>query len=307
MKLVYMGTPDFAVPALDLLIESGLQPVAVVTGQDKQRGRGRKVSPTPVKNVAEQHGIPIIQPDSVKDRQFASDVAGFEPDLIVVVAFRILPPQVFNAARFGAFNLHASLLPRFRGAAPIQRALMEGVHKTGVTTFFLREKVDTGNIILQERISVGPNETAGELHDRLAELGAQTVVDTVRLIERGQAKAMQQDDTSATPAPKISKDDCRIVWSMPNVEIHNQIRALSPYPGAWTRHAGSRLKIFRTLPTESDGGAEPGTIIEVSGRLEIACGSGGIRVVELQREGKSRVSAVDFVNGYAVHVGDQLS
>ncbi len=302
-----MGTPDFAVPALDLLIQSGLRPVAVATGQDKERGRGRKVSPTPVKTVAERNGIPIIQPDSVKDRQFARDVAEFEPDLIVVVAFRILPPEVFNAARLGAFNLHASLLPRFRGAAPIQRALMEGVHKTGVTTFFLREKVDTGNIILQERISVGPNETAGELHDRLAELGARAVVDTARLIESGRAKAIQQDNASATPAPKISKDDCRIDWSMPNVDIHNHIRALSPDPGAWTQHAGSRLKIFRTLPTESDEAAEPGTIIDVSGRLEIACGSGGIDVVELQREGKGRVTAVDFVNGYAVHVGDQLS
>ncbi|MFV1979829.1 MAG: methionyl-tRNA formyltransferase [Rhodothermia bacterium] len=307
MRLIYMGTPDFAVPALDLLIQSGLRPVAVATGRDKARGRGRKVSPTPVKTVAERHGISIIQPDSVKDRQFARDVAEFEPDLIVVVAFRILPPEVFNAARLGAFNLHASLLPRFRGAAPIQRALMEGVHKTGVTTFFLREKVDTGNIILQERISVGPNETAGELHDRLAELGARAVVDTVRLIESGRAKAIQQDSASATPAPKISKDDCRIDWSMPNVDIHNHIRALSPDPGAWTQHAGSRLKIFRTLPTESDEAAEPGTIIDVSGRLEIACGSGGIDVVELQREGKGRVTAVDFVNGYAVHVGDQLS
>lgn len=307
MRLVYMGTPDFAVPALKSLIEDGYSPVAVVTGQDKERGRGRKVSATPVKEVAELHGIPVIQPASVKDPQFASDIAELAPDLIVVVAFRILPPEVFSTARLGAFNLHASLLPRFRGAAPIQRALMEGVHKTGVTTFFLREKVDTGNVIVQERISVGQNENAGELHDRLAELGARAVVDTVRLIESGRAKAMQQDDNQATPAPKISKEDCRIDWTMSNSQIHNHIRALSPTPGAWTIHADSRLKIFSTLPTDRDGGSEPGTIIDVSGRLEIACGSGGIEVIALQREGKGRVTAVDFVNGYVVHVGDRLS
>lgn len=307
MRLIYMGTPDFAVPALERLIRDGLTPAAVVTGLDKEKGRGRKVSATPVKKVAERHGIPVIQPDSVNDPQFARDIVELEPDVMVVVAFRILPPAVFNAARLGAFNLHASLLPRFRGAAPIQRALMEGVHKTGVTTFFLQKKVDTGNVILQERISVGPNETSGELHDRLAELGAGAVVDTVRLIESGQAPMTRQDDALATPAPKISKDDCRINWALPASDVHNLIRALSPYPGAWTEHTGSRLKIFRTLPTEVDGGKEPGTVTDVSGRIEIACGSGGIEVIELQREGKGRVTAADFLNGYPLRVGDQLS
>ena len=307
MRIIFMGTPDFAVPSLERMIAAGYPPIVVVTGQDKERGRGRKVSPTPVKEVALRNDVPVIQPDSVKDPSFAAEIAELKADLIVVVAFRILPPAVFNAARLGAFNLHASLLPRFRGAAPIQRALMEGVTETGVTTFFLREKVDTGNMILQKRIDVGPNETAGDLHDRLAELGADAVVETIRMIEDGSAVAVPQDNSLATPAPKISKEDCRIDWRRSASEVHNQIRALSPYPGAWTMYDGIRHKILRTRLTESDHNAEPGTIVDSSGRLEVACQEGGLEILELQREGKRRVAAQDYVNGYNVTPGDRLS
>lgn len=307
MRLIFMGTPEFAVPSLERLIEAGYQPEAVVTGLDKERGRGRKITPTPVKLVAGRHQIPVIQPASVKDPEFAREISDLRPDVIAVVAFRILPPAVFKAAKLGAFNLHASLLPKFRGAAPIQRSLMAGVKETGVTTFFLLEKVDTGNIILQERIPVGPNETAGELHDRLAELGAEIVVQTVRLIESGDAAATPQDDAQATPAPKISKDDCRIDWERPAGKVHNQIRALSPYPAAWTEYEGARIKVFRSLPTDSQTSADPGTVIDTDGRIEVASGSGGVEILELQREGRSRVTAAEFLNGYSVQVGDRLT
>ena len=307
MRIVFMGTPDFAVPSLERLIEAGYKPVAAVTGEDKQRGRGRNVSATPVKEAALRHGIPVIQPASVKDPEFARQVAELQADLIVVVAFRILPPEVFNAASLGGFNLHASLLPRFRGAAPIQRALMAGVRKTGVTTFFLKSKVDTGNIILQKQINVGPNETAGELHDRLATLGAEAVVETVRLIEDGWAEVSEQDDSLATPAAKISKEDTHIDWSGSSTDVHNHIRALSPYPGAWCDHGPIRLKIYPSTPTDRESGAEPGTVIEVAGKLEVACGLGSIEATMLQREGKGRMSVSDFVNGYDVSVGDRLT
>jgi len=307
MRIIYMGTPDFAVPALVRLIDEGYEPTAVVTGQDKQRGRGRKVSTTPVKRVANLHKIPVLQPESVRDSEFAAEIVRLEPDLIVVVAFRILPPEVFEAAGLGAFNLHASLLPRFRGAAPIQRALMEGVKKTGVTTFLLKTKVDTGNILLQEHVNVGPDETAGDLHDRLASLGADVVLETVRTLEAGTVQASEQDETMASPAPKITKEDCHIDWSMTSVEVHNHIRALSPDPGAWTNHGDVRVKIFGTSLTHRDAGADPGTVIEVADQLEVACGVGSIEITDLQREGRGRMAASEFLNGYEIRLADRLT
>lgn len=306
MRIVYMGTPDFAVPSLETLIATGFKPVCVVTGPDKQRGRGQTWSPTPVKEVAGAHGIPVLQPESVKDPAFAAAVAQTDPDLIVVVAFRILPPAVFTCARLGAFNLHGSLLPAFRGAAPIQHALMAGVKKTGVTTFFLKEKVDTGNIILQKDLAVGPDETAGELHDRLMILGAEAVLETVRLIQTGEVEVKEQDDRLATPAPKISREDARIRWSADARQVHNQIRGLSPIPGAWTVHDGVLLKILRTRLASDATSGPPGSIVSADRRLEIACGRGAILAEEIQREGRAKLSASDFVNGYRIIAGDRL-
>lgn len=301
-----MGTPDFAVPSLITLIENGFVPVCVVTGPDKQRGRGRKWSPTPVKKVALAHDIPILQPASVKDPSFADDIARLNADLIVVVAFRILPPAVFGASRLGAFNLHGSLLPAFRGAAPIQHALMAGVKKTGVTTFFLKEKVDTGNVILRRELDVGPNETAGELHDRMMILGAASVLETVRLIESGDVKVTTQDDRLATPAPKITREDARIQWAADAEDVHNRIRGLSPVPGAWSMHGDMRLKILRSQIGSRTHVASPGAIVAVDKGIEIACGRGTVLAVEVQREGKSKLSAAEFVNGYPIVVGQRL-
>lgn len=306
MRIVFMGTPDFAVPSLEILIENGYTPVSVVTGPDRPRGRGRKWSPTPVKRIAERHGIPVLQPESVKDPSFAADIATLRPDVIVVVAFRILPPAVFGAARLGAFNLHASLLPAFRGAAPINRALMAGAERSGVTTFFLKEKVDTGNVILRKEIEVGPNETAGELHDRLMMLGAEAVLETLRKIEAGTAEASEQDDRLATPAPKITREDARIRWSEDAETVHNQIRGLSPYPGAWTMHGDVLIKMLRTRIGRATTGAEPGTVVSAGKEIEIACGSGTVLVEELQREGKAKLSAEAFVHGYRIEPGDRL-
>ena len=300
-----MGTPEFAVPSLTKLIEAGYEPVGVVTGPDRPRGRGQEVTPTPVKAVAQEAGIaPILQPEDVTDDRFAEAVADLNPDVIAVVAYKILPPEVFTTATEGAFNLHGSLLPKYRGAAPINHAVMNGETETGVTTFFLEPSVDTGDIILQESMPVGPDETAGSVHDRMKELGGEVVVETVRQIEAGTVDPRSQDDAEATPAPKIHDEDGRIPWEKPGEDVHNHVRGLSPYPGAWTMHDDTRLKIYRTRRAQGEG--PPGTVIEADDRLLVACGRDAVEVVTIQRPGKSRLDASDFLNGYALAPGDRL-
>lgn len=302
-----MGTPEFAVPSLNALCEAGLEPLAVVTAPDKPRGRGQRLSPTAVKAVAQDRGIEtILQPASVKDPAFAADVRELAPDVIVVVAFRILPPEVFTAARLGAFNLHGSLLPRWRGAAPINRAIMAGDTETGVTTFFLKEQVDTGSIILKRSMPIGPDETAGSVHDRMMILGAEAVVETTRRILDGTAQALPQDDTLATPAPRIFADDCRVDWSRPAVQVHNHVRGLSPYPGAWTMHDGNLLKLYLARPSMHAPGPHlaPGEVGVEDNRLFVGCADGPLELLEVQQAGKRRLPAQDFLNGYPVSSGD---
>lgn len=300
-----MGTPEFAVPSLERLVENGYMPVAVVTGPDRARGRGRSLSPTPVKKAALRLGIPVVlQPESVKAPSFAEDIAALAPDVIVVVAFKILPPEVYTQARRGAFNLHGSLLPRYRGAAPINRAVMAGESETGVTTFFLQEQVDTGAMILQWPMVIGPDETAGEVHDRMMELGADAVLETVRRIEAGPVETQGQDDTLATPAPKIFSEDCRIPWGEPADVVHNHVRGLSPYPGAWTHHEGMLLKVYRTRRTA--GAGAPGTVLEAGPRLVIACGEDAVEVLEVQQQDRRRMDVAAFLNGYDLPVGTGL-
>ncbi len=300
-----MGTPDFAVPSLDALVAAGLAPVAVVTVPDKPAGRGQKVRASAVKRAAERHGLPTLQPASLRDPGFADDLRALAPDVFAVVAFRILPPEVFELPALGAFNLHGSLLPAYRGAAPIPRALMDGVDETGVTTFFLQRTVDTGAVILQRRIAVGPDDTAGDVHDRLAEVGAQAVVETVRRIAAGDVQARPQDDAQASAAPKIFRDDARIDWARPARDVHNHVRALSPFPGAWTEwqpdgaERAETLKVLLTSPADLPAGAgrQPGAVAVADGRLVVACGEGAVAVLELQRQGKRRMDAADFLNG----------
>lgn len=305
MRIIIMGTPEFAVPSLERLVENGYAPAAVVTGPDRPRGRGQQMTPTPVKEAALRLGIEtILQPESVKDPAFANRIAALRPDVIVVVAFRILPPEVYEQARLGAFNLHGSLLPKYRGAAPIHRAVMAGETETGVTTFFLRQQVDTGDLILQRKMSIGPDETTGEVHDRMMELGADVVLETVRRIEAGQADPQPQDDTEATPAPKLFREDGETPWGASAAVVHNHVRGLSPYPGAWTHHGYTLLKLYRTRRAE--GGGEPGEILEADNHLVVACGEGAVEILELQQEGRRRLAAVDFLRGYPLSTGDRL-
>lgn len=305
MKIVFMGTPDFAIPSLEILLKNQYEIVAVVTAPDKPRGRGLQVSVTPVKEFALKHSLHILQPDSLKDQNFISQLSNLQPDIIVVVAFRILPKEVFSIPPQGAFNLHASLLPKYRGPAPINWAIINGEKESGVTTFFLKEKVDTGNIILQARVAIGEEMTAGELHDVLADVGAEIVLQTVRLIETGKAMPRSQDETLATPAPKIFKDDCRIHWERSSREIHNFVRGLSPQPTAWTIHEGKRLKIYRSQIAESRR-LRSGEVVVDGSRLFVGTGDGAIEILELQQEGKKRMRTAEFLRGYQFEVRSVL-
>lgn len=305
VRILFMGTASFAVPSLERLAGEGYTIAAVVTGPDRPRGRGRETLPTPVKECALRGGYPILQPENLKDPSFADAVRALKPSLIVVVAFRILPPSVFRLPALGAINLHASLLPRYRGAAPINRAIMNGEKETGVTTFFLEESVDTGNILLQARTPIGEEDDAGTLHDRLAAIGAEIVLHTVRLIEQGKAVPRPQDASLASPAPKIFREDCRIDWHLPAERIRNQVRGLSPSPAAFTAHGGRLLKVYRARCT--DGALAPGAVEVREGRLVVGTLDRPLALEEVQQEGKRRMTAEEFLRGYSFAPGDRLS
>jgi methionyl-tRNA formyltransferase len=299
-----MGTPEFAIPSLERLVSDGHELVAVVTAPDKPRGRGQIVMPTPIKEYALKKSLPVLQPENLHSTEFISQLKSLTPDLIVVVAFKILPKEVFTLPKYGSFNLHASLLPKYRGAAPINWAVINGESITGVTTFFLQEKVDTGNIILQREIKIGENETAGEVYKRLMVLGAEVVSETVRCIESGNVVTKQQDESIATPAPKIFKDDCRIDWNKSAKEVHNFIRGLSPYPAAWTMLGETQFKIFRTQVKELLLNCPPGSIVIQKGsEIAVYCGSGTVMVNEIQIEGRKRMNITDFLRGYSFEEG----
>ncbi len=309
MRIVYMGTPPFALPGLRTLLDNKYDVVSVVTAPDKPRGRGQEVRFTPVKEFAVQHHLPVLQPEDLRDPGFVNGLTNLKPDLIVVVAFRILPREIYTIPTLGAFNLHASLLPRYRGAAPINWAIINGDTETGVTTFFLQDKVDTGSVILQARVRIGEDETAGELHDKLSEVGAEIVLQTVRLVELGKANPRPQDDTKASPAPKIFKDDCRIDWKKPAAAVHNFVRGLSPHPCAWTMHAGKVIRIYRANIQESGAAhsAEPGNVVEAGKKnLIIATGQGSVSVLELQQEGRKRMGVEEFLRGYVLVPNDRF-
>lgn len=309
MRIVFMGTPEFAVQSLRKLLDERFDVVLVVTAPDRPKGRGQKILPGPVKEFAVQHELPVLQPANLRDPGFLQSLQRTGADLFVVVAFRILPPEVYSLPPKGSFNLHASLLPKYRGAAPIQWAVINGEKETGVTTFFLQETVDTGSVIAQERIPIGDDETSGQLHDRLAELGAGLVVKTVRLIETGSVNPVPQDDTLASPAPKIFKDDCRIDWTQPASTIHNLVRGLAPSPGAWTMYDGKLIKVFRTQPDlsvyPSAHTATPGTILKADSQmLLVKAGDGAVSIRELQQEGRKKMDAPEFLRGFKLKAGD---
>ena len=306
MRIVFMGTPEFAIPSLNILLDNHYDVAAVVTVPDKPAGRGQHLTLSPVKTFAIQHGLDVLQPERLKDPIFVTAINDLKPNIIVVVAFRILPPEIFTIPLVGAFNLHASLLPKYRGAAPINWAIMNGEKETGVTTFLLQEKVDTGSIILQARIPIGNDDTAGDIHDKLAEVGAEIVLHTVRLLESGKASPKSQDNMQATPAPKIFKDDCRINWNRSATEVHNFVRGLSPYPGACTFYGEAMLKIYRSHVLPEVAKCSPGEILQSDDRLLVGAKQGGIEILELQQEGKKRLSAGEFLRGYRMDKGGVL-
>lgn len=297
MKLIFMGTPDFAVPSLLTLIGSGHQVLAAVTGADKERGRGQKISYTPVKEAALQNKIPLIQQENLRDLSFINKLKSFQADLFVIVAFKILPEEVFTIPPKGSFNLHASLLPKYRGAAPIQWALINGENETGVTTFALEEKVDTGGLYLQKKIEIEDDDDFGTMHDKLSELGAQAVLETVDLIESDDFRLIQQDNSRATPAPKIKPETGKIDWTKPAEEIHNLVRGLSPVPAAYFFYDDKKVKIFKTR-VEIKINTTPGKFIISKSNLLIECGENQLEILDLQLEGKKRLNAEEFLRGF---------
>jgi methionyl-tRNA formyltransferase len=293
-----MGTPDFALPSLKTLIESKHTISAVVTGSDKERGRGQKLTYTPIKEFALINSIPVLQPEKLKDPNFIQQLRDINADLFVIVAFKILPREVFTIPMKGSFNLHGSLLPKYRGAAPIQWALINGESETGVTTFMLEDKVDTGNVIIQNKIVVDENDDFGTLHDKLSILGAKVVLQTVDLISDGNLELKRQDDILASPAPKITKEITEINWEKTAEEIHNLIRGLSPFPGAYFRFDNKIIKIFKTKIIQSSK-LNPGEIEQSKGNLMIGCGKNSLEVLELQQEGKKRLKVGEFLRGFS--------
>lgn len=299
MNIIFMGTPDFSIPSLKTLIESKHNVLAVVTAPDKQRGRGRKVSYTPVKEFAINNNLPVLQPERLKNNSsFVDELKQIDADLYVVVAFRILPSHVFEIPKYGSFNLHASYLPKYRGAAPIQWALINGETETGLTTFKLAEKVDTGNIYLHMKIEIKPDDNLETLHDKLSAEGAKIVLDTVNLIESGDYVLLEQDNSLATPAPKITKEVAKIDWNKPAYQVHNLIRGLSPIPGAFFEFEGKLIKIYKTELVERED-LKPLEFNQTKNELIVGCGKKALRILELQQEGKKRMDIEEFLRGFS--------
>ncbi len=300
MRIVFMGTPDFAVPCLDVLVKNGYNVVGVITVPDKPAGRGKKLKPSPVKVYAEEHGLYLMQPPKLKNPEFLEELRNLKADLQIVVAFRMLPVVVWDMPPIGTFNLHASLLPKYRGAAPINWAIINGEKETGATTFFLQHEIDTGDLLLTDKVAIAPNESAGGLHDKLMHLGADLVLKTVQGIEQNNLTPIPQDLESEQPkAPKIFRDDCRIDWKRPVSELHDFIRGLSPYPAAWTILQGKTFKIYKATPEVEHHDHQAGGIkTDMESYLNIAGADGFMKVEEVQLEGKRRMSIADFLRGY---------
>lgn len=298
-----MGTPEFAVPALEILIENGLNVVAVVTAPDKPKGRGLQVFPSPVKEMAVKYNIPVLQPTNLKSPEFQEELRSYKANLQIVVAFRMLPEAVWNMPKIGTFNLHASLLPQYRGAAPINWAIISGETETGVTTFFLKHEIDTGNVIFQEKEPIYPDDNVGTLYERLMKKGAILVLKTVKEIEKGDYPQLPQDESKAPKhAPKIFRETCEINWHKSSLEIHNLVRGLSPYPAAWTSILGKNLKVFKTelIEKKSDPNKVGSFESDSKSYLHFHTSDKMLSLVEIQLEGKKRMVIDEFLRGQKV-------
>lgn len=298
MKVIFFGTPEFAIPSLKILYDNGYEISAVVTVPDKEKGRGLKPEPSPVKKFALSLGLKVLEPVNLKDENFINQLKEINPDLGVVVAYRILPREVYSLPKYGTFNLHASLLPKYRGAAPIQWAIINGEKVTGVTTFFLQDKVDTGNIILQREVPIDDEDNFQTLHDKLSQIGSDLVLETVKLIETGNYEIKSQDDSLATLAPKITKEICQINWNQSAIKIHNLIRGLSPVPGAFTKLGDKMIKIFRSKLSDENSENDPGLIEIKEDEILVNTADKKLSILELQPESRKKMSAKEFLLGY---------
>jgi len=311
-KIIFLGTPGFAVDSLDILVQNAFRVIAVVTAPDQPTGRGQKMQSSPVKEYAIQHGIKVLQPIKLKDTSFINELTALHADLFIVVAFRMLPEIVWKMPPMGTFNLHASLLPNYRGAAPINHAIINGETETGLTTFFLKQEIDTGEIIFQEKMPIFPDETAGELHDRMKIAGAKLVLKTTEAILNGNINTVEQGmltnpGTILKPAPKIFREDCRIDWTKSTDEIYDKIRGLSPYPAAFTYFIppsgdSHLVKIYKTIKSAKHEGEKP-SVLHTDGKsgLSVTTADGTIQILEIQQAGKRTMKIDEFLRGFRIN------
>ncbi len=308
MKILFMGSAAFAVPSLDALVRSRHQVVEIVAQPDKPAGRGRHIHACPVAEFARSKGLALFQPTSVRKEESIEHFRSLAPDLLVIVAYgKILPIEIISIPPRGSINVHASLLPKYRGAAPINWAIANGEAETGVTTMFISEELDAGDILLASSTPIGNEESAGELHDRLACMGAALLMETIEGIENGELRAHPQDHSKATHAPILKKEDGHIDWKMPAAAIANRVRAFTPWPGTYTKIGDRTLRVHRAAVTQISHCGQPGTVIEARARLVIACGKGALCIDEVQIEGGRRMAAPDFLLGHKITVGTKFS
>ncbi|MEP6929506.1 MAG: methionyl-tRNA formyltransferase [Flavobacterium sp.] len=302
LRIIFMGTPEFAVGILDTIIKNNYDVVGVITAADKPAGRGQKIKYSAVKEYALANNLTLLQPTNLKDENFLEELKTLNANLQIVVAFRMLPKVVWEMPNLGTFNLHASLLPNYRGAAPINWAIINGETKTGVTTFFIDDKIDTGAMILNSEIAIEPTENAGQLHDRLMNLGSQTVIDTLQIIEKGNVTTtIQEDDAEIKTTYKLNKENCKIDWTKSGEEINNLIRGLSPYPASWCflkdKNEELSIKIYDAKLIEEEHTYEIGSLISSKKEIKIAVKSGFVQLLSLQLPGKKRMQVAELLNG----------
>ncbi|MCM1127142.1 MAG: methionyl-tRNA formyltransferase [Lachnospiraceae bacterium] len=308
MKIVYMGTPDFAVAPLEALIKAGHQVTAVVTQPDKQKGRGKEIQMTPVKECALRHNIPVLQPVKIKEKEAIEKLREYPAELFVIAAFgQILSEEILTMPPFGCVNIHASLLPAYRGAAPIQWAVLNGEQKTGVTIMQMEKGLDTGDMLLERVVPIEPKETGESLHDKLMKAGAELIVEAVPLIEAGAVTPRKQDDSQSSYAPRLYKEMGRVDWQKEAAILERLVRGLNSWPSAYTSYKGKTLKIWEADVIEERGGKLPGEIVQVGkDYLDVACGKDALRIYSVQLEGKKRMAVKDFLLGYDVEPGMTL-
>ncbi len=305
-----MGTPDFAVPSLEMLINEGYKVVAAVTQPDKPKGRGNKMAAPPVKEIAFKHGVEVLQPSKVKTAEFIQQIRELNPDLLITAAYgKILSKELLEVPKYGCINVHGSLLPAYRGAAPINWAVINGEEKTGITTMFTDVGVDTGDILLKRELDIGPDMTVGELHDEMAVLGAEVLKDTLVELKKGTLKRIPQEDSQSSYAPMISKELGHIDWSKKAPEIHNLVRGTDPWPGAYTFLEGNRMRVWKTMLVDEkvDNNQENGLILKVDDEgVLVKCSDGCILIKELQFDSSKRMAVKDYIRGHQIKTGEQL-